>query len=136
MRLSLAALLPAAPTTVTESAAPVRAPDECEAEPAGPTVERLAFPKPKASNYVLPFEPGKSFLVWRTARYCNPGNKGVRLYTVDMEMPIGTPLVAARSSQVVAVQVSFADGNDRDLEENFVMVEHKDRTIARYIHLK
>ena len=31
---------------------------------------------------------------------------------------------------------SFADGNDTDLHENFVMIRHADGTVARYLHLR
>jgi len=120
----------------TEAAGPAPTLDECKPDPAGPAVKRSAFPKPKVSNYILPFEPGKSFLIWRTTSHFNAGNKGVGLYAIDIEMPIGTPLIATRAGRVVAVQESFPDGNDKDLEENFVMVEHEDKTISRYIHLK
>lgn len=50
-------------------------------------------------------------------------------------MPVGTPLVAVRTGRVVAVRDSFPDGNDRDLEGNFVLVQHADSTVARYLHL-
>ena len=94
------------------------------------------FPASGASEYILPFEPGTARLVWRTTSHFNPGNKGVGLYAIDFEMPVGTPLVAARSGKVVAVQDIFKDGNDRDLEENFVMFQHTDGTGARYIHMR
>jgi murein DD-endopeptidase MepM/ murein hydrolase activator NlpD len=110
--------------------------DECLPDPNGPPLKRSVFPRESESPYILPFEPGKSFLVWRTTSHFNPGNKGVGLYAIDFEMPIGTPLIAARGGKVVAVQQSFRDGNDKDLEENFVMIEHDDKTIARYIHIK
>jgi hypothetical protein len=109
--------------------------DECLPDPNGPPLKRSVFPRESESPYILPFEPGKSFLVWRTTSHFNPGNKGVGLYAIDFEMPIGTPLIAARGGKVVAVQQSFRDGNDKDLEENFVMIEHDDKTIARYIHI-
>ena len=54
-----------------------------------------------------------------------PGNGGVGLYAIDVELPIGTPLVAARAGIVVAVRDTFEDGNGRDLGENYVMVRHK-----------
>ncbi len=108
----------------------------CKPDPDGPEVERAVFPANANTKYILPFELGTSHLVWRTTSHFNPGNKGVGLYAIDFEMPIGTPLVAARAGKVVAVQESFKDGNDRDLEENFVMIQHADATVARYIHIK
>ena len=110
-------------------------PERCRPDPAGPAVSARDFPRLDTSAYVLPFEPGHSFLVWRTTSHFTPGNQGVGLYAVDIEMPIGTPLVAVRRGVVVAARDSFADGNDTDLHENYVMVRHADGTVARFIHL-
>lgn len=110
--------------------------ETCKPDPDGPNVSRTVFAASSKSDYILPFEIGTPRLVWRTTSHFNPGNKGVGLYAIDIEMPIGTPLLAARSGKVVAVQAAFKDGNDKDLEENFVMIKHADGTIARYIHLK
>ncbi len=94
-----------------------------------------AFPRPDTSAYSLPFEPGGGYPVWRTTSHYTPGNGGVGLYAVDIGMPLGTPLVAARAGVVVAVRDSFPDGNGTDLEENYVMIRHVDTTVARYLHL-
>ncbi len=109
--------------------------DSCRPDPEGPAVSRAAFVASAKAAYILPYLPGAARLVWRTTSHFNPGNKGVGLYAIDFEMPIGTPLVAARAGTVVAVRDHFADGNDKDLEENYVMVRHADSTVARYIHL-
>jgi murein DD-endopeptidase MepM/ murein hydrolase activator NlpD len=109
---------------------------QCRPDPAGPVVEQADFPRSESSEYVLPFQPSTTRLVWRTTSHFNPGNRGVGLYAIDFEMPIGTPVLAARAGKVVAVQTKFHDGNDTDLKENFVMVRHVDGTVARYIHLK
>lgn len=115
---------------------PSARPDKCKPDSEGPDVERALFAPSQFSQYILPFEPGTARLVWRTTSHFNPGNRGVGLYAIDFEMPIGTTLIAARAGKVVAVQDRFMDGNDRDLEENFVMIQHADGTVARYIHLK
>jgi murein DD-endopeptidase MepM/ murein hydrolase activator NlpD len=107
----------------------------CRPDPAGPAVERTLFADSHRSAYILPFERGVTSLVWRTTSHYVRGNSGVGVYAIDFEMPIGAPLVAARAGVVVAVRDSFADGNGRDLEENYVMVRHADSTVARYIHL-
>ena len=111
-------------------------PQICKPDPDGPDVNPAVFVPSRSSEYILPFEPGTARLVWRTTSHFNPGNRGVGLYAIDFEMPIGTPLIAARAGKVVAVQDRFKDGNDRDLQENFVMIQHADNTVARYIHLK
>lgn len=122
-----------APLVAAQAASPGT--DKCKPDAQGPDVERAVFPASDTSEYILPFETGTARLVWRTTSHFNPGNRGVGLYAIDFEMPIGTPLVAARAGKVVALQDGFEDGNDRDLEENFVMVQHVDGTVARYIHL-
>jgi murein DD-endopeptidase MepM/ murein hydrolase activator NlpD len=128
--LAIAGLLSATAQTTSPEA------EKCRPDPDGPPMDRSVFASSKTSAYILPFEPGTTSLVWRTTSHFNPGNKGVGLYAIDFEMPIGTPLVASRAGRVVAIQQGFADGNNKDLEENFVMVQHDDKTVARYIHLK
>jgi murein DD-endopeptidase MepM/ murein hydrolase activator NlpD len=110
--------------------------DQCTPDPNGPAVLKSAFPDSKKSHYILPYEANTSHLVWRTTSHYNTGNGGVGLYAIDIEMPIGTPLVASRAGKVVAVRDHFPDGNDKDLEENYVMVQHDDKTVSRYIHLR
>lgn len=115
---------------------PARQPGpRCRPDPAGPAVPRAAFPRPDTSAYVLPFEPGRAYLVWRTTSHYTRGNGGVGLYALDFEMPVGTPLVAARAGVIAAIRDTFPDGNDTDLQENYVMVRHPDGTVARYLHL-
>jgi murein DD-endopeptidase MepM/ murein hydrolase activator NlpD len=119
--------------TVSSAASAARS---CRPDPDGPELDPAVFVAAAASPYILPFEIGTARLVWRTSSHFNPGNRGVGLYAIDFDMPIGTPLVAARAGKVVAVQDRFVDGNDRDLEENFVMIQHDDGSVARYIHLQ
>jgi murein DD-endopeptidase MepM/ murein hydrolase activator NlpD len=107
----------------------------CRPDSDGPVVKRSAFSPAASSPYILPLQPGRSFSVWRTTSHFTPGNGGVGLYAIDIGMPIGTPVLAARAGVVVAVRDSFADGNDTDLQENYVMIRHTDGTVARYIHL-
>jgi murein DD-endopeptidase MepM/ murein hydrolase activator NlpD len=126
---ALALLIAAAPTLV-------QAGSTCRPDPQGPELNPALFTPAARSPYMLPFEVGTPRLVWRTSSHFNPGNRGVGLYAIDFEMPIGTPLLAARAGKVVAVQDQFPDGNNKDLEENFVMVQHADASVARYIHLQ
>ncbi len=109
--------------------------EKCRPDRGGPLVERAHFVASDRSAYILPFERGVTSLVWRTTSHFAKGNGGVGVYAIDFEMPVGTPLVAARGGIIVAVRDTFGDGNDRDLEENYVMVQHADGTVARYIHL-
>jgi murein DD-endopeptidase MepM/ murein hydrolase activator NlpD len=90
----------------------------------------------RESPYVLPYPPGRQFRVSRTFEHYLPANGGVGLYAIDFDMPMGTPVVAARAGAVVAVEQRFSDSDHRDFHENWVMVRHPDGSVARYIHLK
>ncbi|MEO5722470.1 MAG: M23 family metallopeptidase, partial [Chthoniobacterales bacterium] len=83
----------------------------------------------------MPYEIGQAFKVIRTTEHYTTRNGGVGAYAIDFDLPMGTLIVAARAGVVAAVQESFADGNDRDLEENYVFIKHADGTVARYFHL-
>lgn len=119
----------------TNSAQSVAVSQKRKVDPNGPEVDCALYPKQDKSPYVLPYQVGKSFLVWRTTSHYAKGNGGVGLYAVDFEMPVGTPVVAARAGKVVAARGEFYDGNNEDLKENFVFVKHEDGTIGRYFHL-
>jgi murein DD-endopeptidase MepM/ murein hydrolase activator NlpD len=59
-------------------------------------------------------------------------------YSLDFAMPVGTPVLAARSGVVVHVQDGFTEGgSDPDLLEraNIVVVAHSDGSMASYGHL-
>lgn len=61
-------------------------------------------------------------------------------YAVDLAMPVGTPLCAARGGVVMEVAGDyFAGGTDRDelMERaNFIRILHDDGTMAIYAHLQ
>jgi murein DD-endopeptidase MepM/ murein hydrolase activator NlpD len=84
---------------------------------------------------VLPYAVGQRFKVNRTFDHYTPLNGGVGLYAIDLDLPLGTPVHAARSGEVVAVEERFSDDDRNDFHENWVMVRHADGTVARYIHL-
>jgi murein DD-endopeptidase MepM/ murein hydrolase activator NlpD len=50
-------------------------------------------------------------------------------------MPIGTPVLAARSGTVFLVEERFVDGTRRAGEENYINVLHADDSLAGYVHL-
>jgi murein DD-endopeptidase MepM/ murein hydrolase activator NlpD len=95
----------------------------------------VLFPGSQASAYVLPFGVGRRFRVSRTFGHDTPLNGGVGRFAVDIDMPIGTPVLAMRSGVVVAVEERFSDSDHAVYHENWVMVRHADHTVARYIHL-
>lgn len=58
------------------------------------------------------------------------------LHAVDIAMPEGVPVLAARAGVVEAVQAHHRDEEPVTYEGNFVRVRHADGTAATYAHLK
>ena len=56
-------------------------------------------------------------------------------YAMDIAMPEGTPIIAARSGVVMKIENSQA-GRGNDASGNFVRVQHDDGTQGVYLHLK
>lgn len=56
-------------------------------------------------------------------------------YAMDIAMPVGTPIIAARAGIVVKVENSQS-GRGTDPSGNFVRVLHNDGTMGVYLHLK
>ncbi|MGI9264182.1 MAG: M23 family metallopeptidase [Gammaproteobacteria bacterium] len=87
--------------------------------------------------YQLPYANGES---WRVLQ--GYGSKfshtGLERYTVDFDMPVGTPVLAARDGVIVRTK----DSNDRSCWDaecgryaNFVVILHDDETTGEYYHL-
>lgn len=102
---------------------------------AKPEVDCTVFSEQQNSLYVLPYEIGTSYKIYATTEHYRASNNGVGLYAIDFVMPIGTKIVAARDGVVVSVRESFVDGNNIDLQENYVFIQHQDGSVARYFHL-
>lgn len=86
--------------------------------------------------YLLPYKAGKVFSVSQ-----GPGGKfthqGDSLHAVDFDLPIGTPIVAARAGLVVDVEGDFRNsGLNREAGGNYILIQHEDDTVAEYFHLK
>jgi murein DD-endopeptidase MepM/ murein hydrolase activator NlpD len=105
-------------------------------DPDGPVVACERYPDQASSPYILPYPIDSGYVVWRSTSHYAPGNGGVGLHAIDFDMPIGSPVVAARAGIVVAARDSFPDGNNVDLAENLVFIQHDDGTVARYFHLR
>jgi len=93
---------------------------------------------PKA-GYRLPWQPGESYAV--TQAFGGPITTHTdrsSQFAVDFNLPIGTPVMAARTGTVVNLEDSYTVGGlERSLLEkaNFVDVLHDDGSIATYSHL-
>lgn len=88
--------------------------------------------------YSLPYERGKFYRVDQAfnGRYSHFGDFE---YAVDWNMPLGSPVHAARGGVVVGVKDTHEEGGpDRAFENlcNYVMIKHADGTIGEYDHLR
>ncbi|MDF1879928.1 M23 family metallopeptidase [Sulfurimonas sp. MAG313] len=86
--------------------------------------------------YALPFHNSQ-----RVSQGFNgkTSHKGNAKYAVDFAMDIGTPVYAARGGKVVElVQRHTQHGMDLSMRQyaNYIIIEHSDKTLGRYFHLK
>lgn len=92
--------------------------------------------------YMVPFEKGQRFLISQ-AFHGKKTHKGrLNEYAVDIVMPIGTKVCAARMGFVID-SIDVNDDKDKvtKLKEyipksNYVKIQHNDGTVAVYAHLK
>ncbi|MEO8332581.1 MAG: M23 family metallopeptidase, partial [Gallionella sp.] len=88
-------------------------------------------------TYRLPFPGGTSFTVGQViggkiTTHTGPDSK----CAIDFDVPIGTPVLAARKGIVVDIeQGNTLGGNDPRLKSNHVLVLHEDGTLGLYSHL-
>ena len=87
-----------------------------------------------AYRYPLPWRGGP-FRVSQGAngQYSHFGPKN--RYAIDIAMPEGTPIIAARGGMVVKTENSQS-GRGTDASGNFVRVLHDDGTMGVYLHLQ
>jgi len=92
------------------------------------------YPDWETSEYVLPYPTGSSFVV--SQGNCSRGShNGPARHAYDFAMPIGSPVTASRSGQVLFVVQDRPDTADPSTGENVVIVLHDDGTRAFYSHL-
>jgi len=89
------------------------------------------------ATYRLPFEDGQAIRIGqvlggRITTHTGPDSK----YAVDFDVPIGTPVLAARRGVVVDMDQGYTEGgNDPRLKANHVLILQEDGTLAVYSHL-
>ena len=96
-----------------------------------------ARPDPNAA-YRLPFPTGMSCRVTQ-GFHGQMDHNGDQAYAVDFQMPIATPVCAARAGQVVLTVDNYTGvGTDPSFLQrvNQVLVKHSDGTYGQYLHLK
>ena len=88
--------------------------------------------------YSLPYAAGKSYRVLQGygSRF---SHTGLEEFAIDLDMPIGTPVHAARDGVVARVTESNAKGCWEDgcgEYANYVIILHTDGTTGEYFHLQ
>ncbi len=88
--------------------------------------------------YSLPYASNKSYRVLQGfgSRF---SHTGLEEFAVDIDMPIGTPVHAARAGKVVEVEKSHSRGCWEDgcgKYANFIVILHSDGTTGEYYHLR
>ena len=92
------------------------------------------YSEQSTSPYILPYPVGFSFIVGQGN--CTDGSHSEdQKYAYDFDMPIDTKIISSRAGIVIAVEESFVDGNRTSGQENFILIQHEDGTVAGYFHL-
>jgi len=111
----------------------------CADSDLGVNCQGADYVKNSDSPYVLPWETGKTFSIGQSN--CTEGSHslGQLQFAYDINMPIGTNIVAMRSGIVGKVIESFEDLEPGTVgladEANYITVKHDDGTEAQYAHL-
>lgn len=87
--------------------------------------------------YRLPYETNRSYRVLQGygSRFSHTGRE---TYAVDFDMPIGTPVLAARAGRVAMLEESHTKGcwdDDCGDYANYIVIVHDDGTTGEYYHL-
>jgi murein DD-endopeptidase MepM/ murein hydrolase activator NlpD len=111
----------------------------CASSPTAPgTLEECeGFGDWRASPYVLPYPAGAAYRVDQ-GNCSAPGNghRGVTRFGYDFQMPIGSPITAARGGTVIHVEQSHFDGQVAAAGfDNWIVLLHDDGTTGLYGHI-
>lgn len=93
-----------------------------------------------AKPYRPPIQAGKAYRISQAFNGTYSHNSDKSRYAIDIAMPIGTPVCAARSGIVMDIANDFFTGGtnraDYSGRANFIRILHDDGTMALYAHLK
>lgn len=92
------------------------------------------YPDSATSPYIAPWQVGATFEVSQ-GNCGGTTHNGRSKYSYDINMPIGTTIVAARAGTVYEVVEDKSDGNGCLSGENHVFIRHGDGSVAKYLHL-
>jgi len=101
----------------------------------GPPLSQL----PEGVNYYPPFPQGMIFPISQGFDNDVTHSKPPNQYAVDIVMPVGTPVLAARSGSVMDTEDDFHGGAQTErylTRSNQVRILHDDGTMAVYAHLQ
>ena len=101
----------------------------------GPPISDL----PVDINFFPPFPLGEEFIISQGFDNDQTHKKPPNQYAVDIVMPIGTPVLAARSGRVMDMEDDFHGAGQQErflARSNQVRVLHEDGTMAVYAHLQ
>jgi murein DD-endopeptidase MepM/ murein hydrolase activator NlpD len=113
----------------------------CGGGPTAPEVVEICngFAPWQTSEFVLPFAVNAAYFV--SQANCSPsssegGHRGVKKFGYDFDMPIGTPIHAARAGVVFQVEASHFDGQIAFTGlDNYIVIAQADGTADLYGHL-
>jgi len=90
----------------------------------------------KVADYVLPFPPGKKYVLSQTC--CNPDGGHSNQLAYDFALYFGDTVCCMRSGIVRALRGDQPDngGDINGSGHNYLMIQHDDSTVAFYAHLK
>ncbi len=101
----------------------------------GPPLDQL----PAEVDYYPPFPLGLQFPISQGFDNDETHSKPPNQYAVDIVMPVGTPILAARGGVVMDLQENFQGGGKQKrylTRANQVRILHDDGTMAVYAHLQ
>lgn len=89
------------------------------------------------NHFIIPFKGSYMVTQANGGSFSHRGPKN--FYSIDVAMPIGTPIYAARSGEVVDMKMYFEKGGldpSAHSKANFIRLKHSDGTMTVYVHLK
>ncbi len=101
----------------------------------GPPLDQL----PTEVNYYPPFPLGLEFPISQGFDEDITHDKPPNQYAVDIVMPIGTPILAARAGRVMDMEDDFHGAAQKErylARSNQIRILHEDGTMAVYAHLQ
>lgn len=96
-------------------------------------LDRAVFGDAADSPYVLPYPVGEAYEV--ITSYCSYFTLPDRI-GLDFDLPMGSRLLAARSGVAIEVVDGFDDNGASLDQNNFILIQHGDGSVAFYSHIR